>query len=254
MFARIAETYRRTTKPRDILWNRFVARPLAAVLLVPLARTRIAPNQVTFASLALFVLAAALLVLMPGHRGLIWAVCVAELSYVLDCADGQLARLRGTSSPVGAHLDFLMDELKAFVLVAATAVRLWRADGQLTWLLEGLLALVAVASAISLTTFLRRPEYVAATGAAAPPSMGDYGDGFAALKDKPPTPRPSLVRHAVRAIEAVGRLIIHYPSYLVFVAIADRLDFFLHAYLAVNAAYAARSLLAITLKLGRFAR
>ena len=56
---------------------------------------------------------------------------------MLDCADGQLARLKGTSSPVGAHLDFLMDELKAFALVAAIAIRLWMPDRDPRWLLEG---------------------------------------------------------------------------------------------------------------------
>ena len=61
---------------------------------------------------------------------------------MLDCADGQLARLKGTSSPVGAHLDFLMDELKAFVLVAAIAIRLWLPAHDPRWLLEGLGGLV----------------------------------------------------------------------------------------------------------------
>src|SRR5204863_2613628 len=94
------------------------------------------------------------------------------------------------------------------------------------------------------------PEYIAATGAKPPPSAGDYGAGFDAAKAAPP-PRRSLVGRVVGLIEAVGRLVVHYPSYLVFVAAADRLDIFLHAYLAVNAAYAARSLLGITLKVGR---
>jgi hypothetical protein len=52
-------------------------------------------------------------------------------------------------------------------------------------------------------------------------------------------------------VEAVGKFLIHYPSYLVYVAIFDRLDLFLHLYVAINAAHAARSFLAITLKLGR---
>jgi phosphatidylglycerophosphate synthase len=39
------------------------------------------------------------------------AALVLELSYILDCTDGQLARLKHQTSPVGAHLDFLMDEL-----------------------------------------------------------------------------------------------------------------------------------------------
>ncbi|HEX7598200.1 MAG TPA: CDP-alcohol phosphatidyltransferase family protein, partial [Polyangia bacterium] len=194
LISQIADSYRRTRKPKDILWNRFVARPLAAVLLVPLANSRITPNQVTFASLACFVAAAGLLVGLPGWAGLLIAIGVLQLSYVLDCVDGQLARLRGTSSPVGAHLDFLMDELKAFMLVAATGARLWQGDNQLRWLVEALAGLVVVASAISLTTFIRRPEYLQATGAARPQSAGDYGDGFASPAPSPGPARSPLQR------------------------------------------------------------
>ena len=250
LFSKIADSYRRTKKPKDILWNRLVARPLAAVLLVPLARTHVTPNQVTFASLAVFVAAAALLVGLPGWTGLLIAVAAIELSYVLDCVDGQLARLRGTSSPVGAHLDFLMDELKAFMLVAATGARLWRAEARTQWLVEALAGLVAVASAISLTTFVRRPEYLRATGAPRPQAAGDYGDGLAGAAAAP-APSRSLVGRAAAAVESLGRLIIHYPSYLVFVAAANRLDLFLHVYLAINAAYAGRTILAVLRKLGR---
>ena len=250
LFSQIADSYRRTKKPKDILWNRLVARPLAAVLLVPVAKSPITPNQVTFISLAVFVVAAALLVGLPGYAGLLIAVAVLELSYILDCVDGQLARLRGTTSPVGAHLDFLMDELKAFMLVAATGARLWRAEARTQWLLEALAGLVVVASAISLTTFVRRPEYLRATGASRPQSAGDYGDGLYGVTAAPPPPR-SLVARAVAAVESLGRLIIHYPSYLVFVAAANRLDLFLHVYLAINAAYAARTILAIVRKLCR---
>jgi phosphatidylglycerophosphate synthase len=240
MFAAIADAYRRTQKPKDIFWNRFVARPVAAVVLVPLQRSPVTPNQVTFASLVVFAAAAAMLILLPGHQGLVLSIVVIELSYVLDCVDGQLARLRGTSTPVGAHLDFLMDELKAFLLVAAAGVRLWLEQDRTTWLLEGLAGTVLVASAISLTTFVRRPEY---TGGSRPSGAGDYGDGFGATA----APR----RGPMQLVEALGKFLIHYPSYLVYVAIFDRLDLFLHVYVAINAAHAARSFLAIVFKLGR---
>jgi hypothetical protein len=242
VFAAVADAYRRTQKPKDIFWNRFVARPAAAVLLVPLERSRVTPNQVTFASLFVFAAAAAMLIALPGQRGLVLSVVVIELSYVLDCVDGQLARLRGTSTPVGAHLDFLMDELKAFLLVAAAGVRLWRELGSTNWLLEGLGGTVVVASAISLTTFVRRPEY---TGGQQVASAGDYGQGFVAAAP--------VRRGPLQLLEALGKFLIHYPSYLVYVAIFDRLDIFLHLYVAINAAHAARSLLAITRKLGRSA-
>jgi phosphatidylglycerophosphate synthase len=245
IFSEIADVYRKTKKPKDILWNRFVARPAAAVLLVPLVRSRITPNQITFLSLATFVAAMVLLALEPGHLGLVVAVLVLELSYVLDCIDGQLARLKHLASPVGAHLDFLMDEIKAFLLVAATGIRLWQADGHEFWLVEALLGLAVVAIAISLTTFIRRPEYLSATGAARPQSAGDYGEGFASEA------RPARSASLYGLVEDLGRFLIHYPSYILVVAIADQLDVFLHVYLAINAAYAARSLLGVALKLGR---
>jgi phosphatidylglycerophosphate synthase len=258
MFGQIAEVYRRTRKPKDILWNRFVARPLAAVLLVPLRATSVTPNQITLLTLIVFAGGSALLALGASWRSLLIAVGIIEVSYVLDCVDGQLARLKGTSSPVGAHLDFLMDELKAFLLIAAVGVRLWLASGQSHWLVEALLGLVIVASAISLTTFLRRPEYAAATGARVAMGAGDYGAGFA-QPEPGEGPAGALVPGAagkgtrlspMRALEALGKLIVHYPSYIVFVALANRIDLFLHAYVVMNAAYAARSLLGIAVKLG----
>ncbi|HEY0705887.1 MAG TPA: CDP-alcohol phosphatidyltransferase family protein [Polyangia bacterium] len=248
-FGRTRDIYRRSSKPKDIFWNKYVARPAAAFVVALLERGRVTPNQVTLASLVVFLVAAGMLILLPGHPGLIAAVLVIELSYVLDCVDGQLARIRGSSSPIGAHFDFLMDELKAFVLVAATAARLYQETASDRLLLEGLAALTAVASGISLTTFIRRPEYRAATGAVTPQGSGDYGEGFAA----PPVaaPRLGLIRRAFGLVEAVGRFLIHYPSYLVLVAAFNRLDLFLHAYFAVNAAYAARALAGVALKLGR---
>jgi len=76
MLADVVDAYRRTQKPRDILWNRFVARPLAAALLVPLARTKVTPNQVTLATLVVFVTGAVLLALDPGRPALVGAVAI----------------------------------------------------------------------------------------------------------------------------------------------------------------------------------
>jgi phosphatidylglycerophosphate synthase len=244
MLSAVVDAYRRTRKPKDILWNRFVARPLAAVVVVPLARTRITPNQITLATLFVFLGGAAVMAFVPGWGALVGAAGIIEFSYVLDCADGQLARLKGTSSPVGAHLDFLMDELKAFALVAAIAVRLWRPAQDARWLIEGLAGLGIVAGAISLTTFMRRPEYAAATGAAVSHGAGDYGEGF----DAPPKP---VKRSPLALLEALGRFVVHYPSHILFVALVGRIDLFLHAYVLMHAAYAARAFLKIGRALGR---
>ena len=243
--ADVATIYRSTKKTPDIFWNVWVCRPPAAVVVWALQGSRVTPNQVTLAALVLALVSVGLVVVLPGHLGLLAAVILFELSYVLDCADGQLARLKGTSSPVGAHLDFLMDELKAFALIAAIAIRLWLPARDPRWLLEGLAGLAVVAGAISLTTFVRRPEYAAATGATVSHGTGDYGEGF---ETKPST---TARRSPLALAEAVGRFIVHYPSHIWLVALVNRIDIFLHAYVLMNAAYAARAFLGITLKLGR---
>jgi hypothetical protein len=237
MLAEVQDLYRSSKKPHDIFWNRYVSRPLAAVALLALRRTPATPNQVTFASLAVAGAGTAMLVAWPGWIGLVVAALTWQASYVLDCADGQLARLRGMATPVGAHLDFLMDELKAFLLVGASATRLWLLGRDERYLVEGIAGLCIVASAISLTTFMRRPEY-------APPKPLA---GYEAPQALPRSPIPLALALALR----LGKLIAHYPSYFLLVALANRLDLFLHAYLAVHALYAAQSLLSIVWKLGR---
>ena len=124
---------------------------------------------------------------------------------------------------MGAHLDFLMDELKAFALVAAVAVRLWLPARDPRWLLEGLAGLVVVAAAISLTTFMRRPEYAAATGAAVSQGTGDYGEGFEqqaaprAARRSRWSRRSAASSSTTRATSGLWRW-------------SNRVDIFLHAY------------------------
>ena len=92
-------------KPRDVEewidWH--LHRRLAAFVVDRLAPTPITPNQVTLASGAVGLLAGgALYLAATGSR--IWGlVAGATLLFgvVLDCADGQLARIRGEASPLG---------------------------------------------------------------------------------------------------------------------------------------------------------
>jgi phosphatidylglycerophosphate synthase len=242
MFERTRAIYRQSKKRNDNLWTEWVSRPPAALVVQALEPTRITPNQVTFLSIALFALAAAAMVLFRTWPGLLVAVLLTQLSYVLDCADGQLARLKQQTSPAGALLDFLMDEVKAFLLVGAVAARLWALTGQTHFLLLGLGGLVVVATGISLTTFTRTPEYRSAVGL--PPML-------------PATDRAGFMPRSlspVALVEAAGRLVLHYPSWIVFIAIADRLDIFLYAYLSAHLLYVGRASLSVLLGLGRPAR
>jgi phosphatidylglycerophosphate synthase len=245
VLADVREIYRSSRKARDNFWNTYVARPIAAVLLHFLKDLRLTPNQWTFGALALAILAATTLCLWRSWTGLIVGAVLLEASYVLDCVDGQLARLKGQCTPVGAHLDFLMDELKAFLYVAAVTLRLWLATGKVFYLVVGLLGLVAVAGAISLTTFMRRPEYLS-TGPRppAPPADAD------ADADAPRRPRSPLGL-AVAAAEHAGKWVIHYPSYFLYVAVFNFVEGFFFVYIAAHVAYLGRALAQIVLRLGR---
>jgi len=240
MWSEIVAIYRSSKKQRDINWfTEWVARPPAAVVVYALRGTPITPNQVTFLSALIAAGACAMFALLPGHGWLCAAAAVFELSFVLDCADGQLARLRRMASPLGHLLDFLMDELKAMLLVGCVAVRLWREAADERFLMVGLAAVFCLASGISLTSFMRRPEY-----GAKPPTE----DGQPAELGR----RRGPVGVTLNLLEWAARIVVHYPQYLWLCALADRIDVYFWAYAAVNALYLAKSLAAIMLRLGRF--
>jgi phosphatidylglycerophosphate synthase len=111
-WSELRELYRATKKKKDINWfTEHIARPPATVFVYLLRNTRVTPNQVTFAAAILAALACAQFIFCLGWAGAVCAAAVFELSFILDCVDGQLARVRKVSSPVGHLLDFMMDEL-----------------------------------------------------------------------------------------------------------------------------------------------
>jgi phosphatidylglycerophosphate synthase len=241
MWSDIVAIYRASKKKHDINWfTEWVARPPAAVVVYFLRDTPITPNQVTFASAIICVGAGAMIAALPGYLWLVAFAALFELSFVLDCADGQLARHRKLASPLGHLLDFLMDELKAMFLLGCVTVRLWREGGDPWLLVIGLCALFCLAAGIALTSFMRRPEY-----GAKPPTE----DGQPAEVGQ----RRGPVGLFLNALEWAARFVVHYPQYLWACALANRLDIYFWAYAAVNALYLAKTLLAVFLRLGRFA-
>lgn len=236
MWSEIVAIYRASKKKQDINWfTEWVARPPAAVVVYLVKNTRITPNQITFGSAVIAAAACAMIALLPGYTWLVVAAAVFELSFVLDCADGQLARHRKMASPLGHLLDFLMDELKAMLLLGCVAVRLWSETSDERILLVGIAGLFCLASGIALTSFMRRPEY-----GAKPPTE----DG------QPAVARP---RGPIAVIEWAARVVVHYPQYIWLCALTNRIDVYFWAYAGVNALYLAKSLAAILLRLGRFA-
>ena len=241
MLAEILEVYRASRKDRDVFWNVWVARPIAAVVVLALRRTPLTPNQVTFLGFFVFLGATAVLALWQGWAGFLAAAAALEASYLFDCADGQLARLKGMTSPVGAYLDFLIDEIKALVLVAALTLRLWLRDDDVRWLLLGLCGLVVVSSATTLTTFVRRPAYAGE----------ERAPGVQTVAPRPKHP----IRLVLWLVERLAKWLVHYPSWVVWIALLDGLEavdgaaWFLGLYLGVMLLYLGRTSLAVFVRL-----
>jgi CDP-alcohol phosphatidyltransferase len=241
MWAEIRDIYRSSKKKKDINWfTQHIARPPAAIVVWALRGTPLTPNQITFASAAVAAGACAMFALLPGYAWMVIAAFLFELSFVLDCADGMLARLRKIASPLGHLLDFLMDELKAMLLFGCVAVRLWRDSGDERLLVVGLGGLFCLSAGIALTSFMRRPEY------GGPPPTEDGQPAQVGRRRGP-------IGQALNVVEWAARVVVHYPQYLWLCALVDRIDVYFWGYAGVNALYLAKSLAAIVFRLGRFA-
>lgn len=102
--------YKLSLKPRETeeILNQVLYRPLAFVTAKFFHRLRRSPNFVTLFSLS-FGVASGLLFVKGEYPYVLFAAILLELMIIFDCADGQLARMSGMSSPFGKTLDGLAD-------------------------------------------------------------------------------------------------------------------------------------------------
>jgi phosphatidylglycerophosphate synthase len=91
---------------------------IARVLVRPLARLGVTPNQVTAVSLVL-ALGAGALFAAGGTPAIHWATGVFVLARFLDHFDGELARLTGRTSRFGYYFDYVAGGLGFAALFAA---------------------------------------------------------------------------------------------------------------------------------------
>lgn len=133
----------RTTRVDDGFYSTFVLRPISQPLTAWSVRHRISPNAITIASLLLAVGAAVLFAFGQWSTYLAGAL-ILQVSLVVDCVDGDVARATGKASPLGAWLDAATDRVKEALAYGGLAVGA-AINGVDLWLVAiGLLALQAV--------------------------------------------------------------------------------------------------------------
>jgi phosphatidylglycerophosphate synthase len=118
--------------PRDGYLDRLLYRPLARRLTRALLPTSITPNAVTIASAAIGV-TGGWLAGSAAAAGVLAGVACLVASGILDCCDGELARLRHAESRLGHVLDVAGDTLVAVALIAGIVCRLMRSGAVPGW-------------------------------------------------------------------------------------------------------------------------
>jgi len=101
--------------------DRQLNRRAAALLVKAVYRTRITPNQLTWISAFMGCLSGALFA-RGETAAFVLAGIAAQLSSIIDGADGMLARARGECSEFGSHLDLFLDRVIDFSVFAGMAL------------------------------------------------------------------------------------------------------------------------------------
>lgn len=200
---------RQSYQPLGKYWALDSARWIARRL----SPTRVRPNAVTIAASALMLAASGLVAFTANSMAVNLLIgSWMALALILDTADGHLARLQGTASDFGRHLDAWLDELCDMALHAAIAWATFISTGQPGWLLAGMAYAMG--------------KYIFYVGT----SVSSASENEHRTNDR--TVRPSLARRAVRfaghadvrwhlwiALGVVGRLdlalvvyAIYYPA------------------------------------------
>ena len=115
-------------------YTRWINRRLARFAAAAAYSAGWSPNAVTAASAALSFAALWLMVTVPQTAPLGVAVgCLLAAGYVLDSADGQVARLGRCGSPAGEWLDHVVDAVRTPALHLAVLIGLYAVPGIGTW-------------------------------------------------------------------------------------------------------------------------
>jgi 1L-myo-inositol 1-phosphate cytidylyltransferase / CDP-L-myo-inositol myo-inositolphosphotransferase len=147
---------------RDGHIDRHINRPVSALVTLALLRTRITPNQVTLAA-GLLGLAAGAVIAHGGREMPVIGAFMFQLSVILDCVDGELARLKQQFSRWGEWLDIVTDTVATVAVFIGIAVAVARMCGRESLYVAGALLVGANVITFPLVTHLERRVFPTAS-------------------------------------------------------------------------------------------
>jgi len=139
----------------DRYFNRKCSRPLTKLFL----KTPLTPNAITLLAMSIGLASAVAFAYGGNPAGIIGALLL-QLSSVVDCCDGEVARIKHLESPFGDRLDVLADNVVHVAIVAGITWTAYNEEGSV-YLVLGLMA--ATGMLIDLFVMLRDSPANAAT-------------------------------------------------------------------------------------------
>ena len=125
-------------RANDGFFSVFVLRKVSKLLTFVAVKIGATPNQVTMSSFAIGLYAAFLFA-----QGDFWSILIGavllQVSIIVDCVDGELARYTRKFSELGAWLDAITDRVKEYAVFLGLAYGAFVHNGQNLWVLAALL-------------------------------------------------------------------------------------------------------------------
>ena len=185
-------------RANDGFFSVFVLRKVSKLLTWAAVKIGATPNQVTMASFAIGLYAAFLF-----SQGDFWSVLLGavllQVSIIVDCVDGELARYTRKFSELGAWLDAITDRVKEYAVFLGLAYGAYVHHNQNLWLLAALLMTIQTFRHLSDYNF---SQVVKARNAETIPKPVDFmaeWDGVTAqIEQTDPDEEPSLIKRRIR--------------------------------------------------------
>jgi hypothetical protein len=125
-------------RANDGFFSVFVLRRFSKLLTWMAVKIGATPNQVTLASFAIG-LYTAFLFAQGDTWSLIWGAVLLQVSIIVDCVDGEIARYTRKFSKLGAWLDAITDRVKEYAVFLGLAYGAFAQNGQNLWVLAAVL-------------------------------------------------------------------------------------------------------------------
>jgi len=114
--------YEEHEKPASTLFHKFFSKKIAKFLTLYFLRMGLTPNVMSLLTLILVLIAIFSLNFYKDSFGLVVFLVLLQLSYVLDCSDGVVARITNKSSKFGGFFDVTLDRLNIMLVFFGVGV------------------------------------------------------------------------------------------------------------------------------------